>query len=136
MISYHCIYPSWKRHKVVFDSIFILLDMKNDDNVEENYERQALESNFVKIYTNFDSQSIEFYKLKNKRGEDISFDDENVMIDAMIMNNFLNNKIDLLSLEEGKSSMEILKLDERIFGKNSNITFDYLRSIFSQKDRY
>ena len=110
--------------------------MKNDDNVEENYERQALESNFVKIYTNFDSQSIEFYKLKNKRGEDISFDDENVMIDAMIMNNFLNNKIDLLSLEEGKSSMEILKLDERIFGKNSNITFDYLRSVFSQKDRY
>lgn len=136
MISYHCVYPSWKRHKVVFDSIFILSDMKNDDNEEENYERQALESNFVKIYTNFDSQSIEFYKLKNKKGEDISFDDENVMIDAMIMNNFLNNKIDLLSLEEGKSSMEILKLDERIFGKNNNITFDYLRSVFSQKDRY
>ena len=83
-----------------------------------------------------ESLKIEFYKLKNKRGEDISFDDENVMIDAMIMNNFLNNKIDLLSLEEGKSSMEILKLDERIFGKNSNITFDYLRSVFSQKDRY
>ena len=136
MISYHCIYPSWRRHKVVFDSVFILLDMKNDDNGEENYERQALESNFVKIYTNFDSQSIDFYNLKNKRGKDISFDDENVMIDAMIMNNFLNNKIDLLSLEEGKSSMEILKLDDRIFGKNSNITFDYLRSVFSQKDRY
>ena len=104
-----------------------------DNDVDKNnmsYEKEALESNFVKLYSNYDNQSEICYK--KKKGS-VKYDNENMMIDALIMNNFLNNKIDLVKLENGKDSMEIMKLDERIFGKNNNITYDYLRSVFSSQ---
>lgn len=134
LISDFASYPKWNKNKQIFDSLFVLSDLKMMDNdVDKNnmsYEKEALESNFVKLYTNYDNQSEICYK--KKKGS-VKYDNENIMIDALIMNNFLNNKIDLVKLENGKDSMEIMKLDERIFGKNNNITYDYLRSVFSSQ---
>lgn len=135
LISDFASYPKWNKNKQIFDSLFVLSDLKMMDNdIDKNnmsYEKEALESNFVKLYTNYDNQSEICYR---KKKGNVKYENENMMVDALIMNNFLNNKIDLVKLEDGKDSMEIMKLDEKIFGKNNNITYDYLRSVFiSQK---
>jgi len=56
-------YPAFSKNKQIFDSIFILSDLKLGDADEiKTCERQAFQSNFVKVFINFDTQSENYYR--------------------------------------------------------------------------
>ena len=56
-------YPAFSKNKQIFDSIFILSDLKLGDADEiKTCERQAFQSNFVRVFINFDTQSENYYK--------------------------------------------------------------------------
>jgi hypothetical protein len=58
-------YPAFSKIKQIFDSIFVLNDLKlGDDKEIKTCERQAFDSKFVKVFINFDTQSEFYYKYR------------------------------------------------------------------------
>ncbi len=66
-LLYFYSYPIFNKHKQIYDSIFILYDLKSIQTleVEKTCEKEAFESEFVKDFVNFDTQSYYFYERKH-----------------------------------------------------------------------
>ena len=60
-------YPRFQKTKQIFDSIFVLYDLRlmNSLEIEKTCEKQVLESAFIVDFLNFDSQSELFYNCVN-----------------------------------------------------------------------
>lgn len=66
-LLYFYSYPNFNKNKQIFDSVFVLYDLKLilSLDVEKTCEKDAFQSKFVKDFTNFDTQSYFYYKNKH-----------------------------------------------------------------------
>jgi hypothetical protein len=137
--------PKWSKYKTIYDTVFMLKDLKQnsfeDDYYEiQNYEKkriafeiEAFSSKFITIYTNYDEQSEMFWKRVSSY-KLIKFNDKTIAL--LILNMFLNSKNNLIEIENDNSALEILKFNNNILhdinliNSSNDMSYDILQAMF------
>jgi hypothetical protein len=137
--------PKWSKYKTIYDTVFMLKDLKQnsfeDDYYEiQNYEKkriafeiEAFSSKFITIYTNYDEQSEMFWKRVSSY-KLIKFNDKTIAL--LILNMFLNSENNLIEIENDNSALEILKLNNNILhninliNSSNDMSYDILQAMF------